>query len=60
MRKEVKNIWIGEQDLAQSEKFIEQSNQELSLINTMATEEPSAAIGSKKRNFLKAFFYNHF
>ncbi|MBK7223669.1 MAG: hypothetical protein IPH94_20925 [Saprospiraceae bacterium] len=53
MRKEVKNIWIGEQDLAHSEKFIEQSNQELSLIDTMANEETSAALGSNRRDFLK-------
>ncbi len=53
MRKEVKNIWIGEQDLVHSEKFIEQSNQELSLLDTMANEETSAALGSNRRDFLK-------
>ena len=53
MKKELTNIWIGEQDLTQSEKFIAESNHELSLMDTLADSEKSESITANRRDFLK-------
>lgn len=53
MKKEVTNIWIGEQDLVHSEKFIEDSKHELSLLDSLGNPEVTNALGSNRRDFLK-------
>ena len=53
MKKEVKNIWIGEQDLVNSEKFIQDSNEELSLLDRLDDSDVTNALGSNRRDFLK-------
>jgi Fe-S-cluster-containing dehydrogenase component len=53
MKKEVTNIWIGEQDLGHAEQFIEQSDKELSLLDSLGDSEVTNALGSNRRDFLK-------
>jgi Fe-S-cluster-containing dehydrogenase component len=53
MKKENKNIWIGEQDLTKSEQFIQDSNKELSLLESISEPGMSEAMGSNRRDFLK-------
>jgi Fe-S-cluster-containing dehydrogenase component len=53
MKKEVTNIWIGEQDLVRSQEFIENSNKETSLLEDLGNSEATSAIQTNRRDFLK-------
>jgi Fe-S-cluster-containing dehydrogenase component len=53
MKKDLTNIWIGEQDLVQSENFIQDSNKELSLLDSLGDSEVTNSLGSNRRDFLK-------
>ncbi len=53
MKKEVTNIWIGQQDLVQNEEFIANSDKELSLLDSLGDNEVTNALGSNRRDFLK-------
>lgn len=53
MNKEVKNIWIGKQDLVERDEFLQKNSQEFSILETASDETNSQALNSNRRDFLK-------
>ncbi len=53
MKKEVTNIWIGEQDLVRTQEFIDNSNKETSLIEDLGDNEGTSSLKANRRDFLK-------
>ena len=53
MEKLQANIWIGQEDLENSEKFREQASQEFSVLESVADERNEGVFASNRRDFLK-------
>lgn len=53
MEKLQANIWIGQEDLEKSEKFLEQASQEFSVLESVADERNNEVFSSNRRDFLK-------
>ena len=53
MKKELTNIWIGEQDLTNSEEYIKGSQAEKSLLESITEENADAILPANRRDFLK-------
>lgn len=53
MEKLQANIWIGREDLENSEKFLEQSSQEFSVLDSVADDRNGEVFASNRRDFLK-------
>ncbi|MBP7642094.1 MAG: Fe-S cluster-containing hydrogenase [Saprospiraceae bacterium] len=53
MEKVQTNIWIGQEDLENGDKFIELANQEFSLVESVSDERNQNLFASNRRDFLK-------
>lgn len=53
MKESHKNIWIGQQDLENKDSFFENSDQEFSLVESVADERNQNLFASNRRDFLK-------
>ncbi len=53
MKKATNNIWVGEKDLTRDEQFIQDSQKELSLEETMVSDSANESLRSNRRDFLR-------